>query len=298
MNERWAVDPAAGEDERDWRFLLDKFGPFTGRYILRYPDCWLDFLRVKAESLPDPRSAAMKRLIARAQQERKVLSISGRVSYDKSRTWLKNLLACGDLAASLQGVIVERIGTPPYWDLDSFSPPPCASVKVSGKNPQVFVQAAEALLSMSPSLYFVDPLFNPMKKGHRDVLIALLRGAISSGCESVDIWVQESKLSSTDASDQELIDKLAIIEKDSKSGRGWIRLHLIDDRVQWDEEFHDRYVFNEYGGIEFSRGFQLQNQMAIKVMPEAIHRSHIEAFARNRIGKHVVRSLQTSGAGR
>lgn len=298
MNERWGVDPAAGQDERDWRFLLDKFGPYTGRYILRYPDSWLDILRAKADSLPDPRSAAMKRLIARAEQEKKVLRINGRTPFDESRPWLTNLEAWSDFRGCLQGVIIERDRVSPHWDLDSFSPPPSASVKVPGKDPQAFVRAAEALLMMSPSLYFVDPLFNPTKKDHRDVMTALLRVAIRSGCESVDIWVQESNLSRARATDDELIDKLAVIEKASESGRGWIRLHLVDDHLQWDEEFHDRYVFNEYGGIEFSRGFQKQSQMGIKVMPAAIHKDHIEAFARGRIKKHVERVLQVNCLGR
>ena len=298
MNERWGVDPAAGQDERDWRYLLDKFGPYTGRYILRYPGSWLDVLRAKADSLPDPRSAALKRLIARAEQEKKVLRMKSSAPYDELQPWLTNLEACTSLRGGLQGVIVERVCKQPYYDLDSFSPPPSASTKIPGKDPQAFVRAAEALLLMSPSLYFVDPLFNPTKKGHRDVMTALLRVAISSGCESVDIWVQESSLLRAAVSDQELVDKLGVIEKDTHARQGWIRMHLVDDHLQWDEEFHDRYVFSEYGGIEFSRGFQPQSQMAVKVMPAAIHKDHLEAFPRGRMKKHVDRVLRTGSTGR
>lgn len=296
MNERWGVDPAAGQDERDWRFLLDKFGPYTGRYILRYPNSWLDILRAKAESLPDPRSSAMKRLIVRAEQDKKVLRVKGPMPYDESRPWLTNFEAWNGSRGGLQGVIVKQGCAPPHLDLDSFSPPPSVSASsVPGKDPLAFARAAEALLLMSPSLYFVDPLFNPTKKEHRDVMTALLRVAISSRCESVDIWVQESNLSRASASDEDLIDKLAVIEKDSKSGRGWIRLHLVDDHLQWDEEFHDRYVFNEYGGIQFSRGFQTQRKMGIQVMPEAIHLGHIDAFPRGGMKRNTVRVLMTGG---
>lgn len=289
MNERWGVDPQAGEDERDWRFVMSKFGPYTGRYIIQYPASWVQIVKSYADTLPDPRGASLKRIIDIAIQEKKILRLPGTKKLKEGKSWLSSIQEDREIFHSIKDLILRRGTDSGYVDIDNFNPPAVVSKKKNGLNAIDFLEECEALILLSPSLYFTDPYFNPTNPQHYKIMNSLLNSALKGRCESVDIWILESKIRFS-ATDEELAQWIRMRENKTNSNPGTIRLHLVDNDLK---DFHDRYIFNEYGGISFTRGFQAQQIMNVWVMPEDMHKSYIEVFPRGLCQPHIVRTIDT-----
>lgn len=266
LNELWGVDPRACSNHEQWRFVFDKFGPLAGRYISQAPAGWIEDAVSAAHELLPPHSAEVATLIRRALEEKKLLRLRQPVRFNSSKSWKASVMSCADLYKSLDRRLLCQPGEAEgkFYDYTTFNPPPICGGQFETKKSEDFVALTDAILRISPELYFTDPYFDPLKRGHAEVMTAMLTVAFKSRCDSVDIWAARNHL--MEEEDEDRARALQCIAQNSKSGGRPIVLHIVDKKQGTNIDSHDRCVFGIYGGIKFSKGFQLSS-VVVDVTP-------------------------------
>jgi hypothetical protein len=270
MNEKFAIEPSACRNSMEWRYLLEKFGPFSGRYGIKFPDNWQERLLKQVESQRWHEAEKVKILLRRADEEKALLDGKHRSRYVESKEWIENLEADPEAKVHLTNVILRKRRQDNQIDLDSLNFPPTAGERVPS-DVNSFLRVSEVLLTIGPELYFVDPFLNVLRSDYGDVLIGMLRVASKGACTKIEAWCSERKV---DADEREILSRITDIKKQSGFTRFPIHLHLVDDSSS-QYKLHDRWLFTQYGGIGFSQGFQRQSRnRAMNVWP--MDRKHLE----------------------
>src|SRR5690606_21075826 len=90
MNEHFAVEPTACASAAELRHLLEKFGPYAGRYIASFPASWVKAVRDAAGEWTDIERMRASVLLQRAE-ERYAVVWRRDLKFDNSKNWLQNL---------------------------------------------------------------------------------------------------------------------------------------------------------------------------------------------------------------
>lgn len=262
MHSEYAVEPAAiGADWETFRYLIEKFGFDKGRLISRMPRRWEKKVIAVAKEAGIS-ELQMKSLVERLKNtERQRVVDFGRV-YDPEAGWMENALAehakrpfraiigavaensCSDsVAATLCDEDHDLIATPISCDV-----------------PRTADALADALLPLAYAaneIDIVDPYFELRTLGQDFVgpLSALLAklSALGSAGKTVRIhWHTHGSR----PRDQDLATAAPGLT------RGIIppgfTLHLIEwEEIAGGEDFHDRYVLADCGGIMVGAGLSV-----------------------------------------
>lgn len=266
MNEKFAIEPSACKDSMEWRYLLDKFGPFTGRYGVKFPQDWEERLLGEISTENWREIEKIKVILRRALEEKVVLNMKGQSRYIDDKDWIENIESDRNARSEVFKLIVKSKRSDRELDLESFDLPPTAGERVP-TDVDSFIRVSEVLLLIAPELYFVDPFLNPLRDSYYEVLVGMLRVATRGSARRVSAWTSDRKV---DASESEIRDKLTEIKR--RSGFGFpVELLLVDDSASA-YKLHDRWLFTQYGGIGYSQGFQRQprnRQMNVWPMDKA-----------------------------
>ena len=264
MNERFAADPDCCNNSAELRHLLEKFGVFTGRYLVSYPDDWDTRLAEHMSSAAPVEASRISQLIRRAREQCGLIKMPTLMWMDHL-SWVDN--------ASKQ---VSQ--TPPRFDglvvpndarkiplrakaLDDFEVPPTAEERISS-TPEEYVRVTKMQLLIAHELILIDPYLNPCNKFHAPVLEALLKVVASPGskCKLVKICARGRDVLSDGTTETLIQDALnAIVARVQREKTFNLTYHLIDDSTSSDR-MHDRYLVSVKGGIQLSQGFQVQRR--------------------------------------
>lgn len=256
MNERSAVEPSACDSSFELKHLLEKFGPFTGRYLAAYPsDRWQNLLRRHIATWTPMEEKRAKRRLDQAI-ETGALVTAYRQTYHDGDTWTQNTERTQRSANPFKGVVVARQSAAgDFVSVEDFEVEPTAEERVRATADE-YVRTSESLLTASQELHFIDPYFNPCMNEHAVVLAAMLRVAAVGKCQSAILWMSEENLNKR-ASTAEAVRAVADIAKRSKflspkllRFRAYSELHGGSTRI------HDRYLLCLRGAIRFEHGFQ------------------------------------------
>lgn len=268
MNELYALDPEACSNAFELRYLLEKFGPFTGRYGVQYPASWeQEVLRATATWSELDRMRA-KEALHQARQRYAVLR--EKLEYVQSRDWFENLEVIRRKGVALSGAVVRRpppTETKDIHTVDSLDLPPTTDERIRGTKDE-YLRVSSALIRISPELALIDPYFTPSRRDHGSVLDAYLRAATSGPCKAVYIWAKPQE----GHSEQDVARALRAVCRGS-GFRGAVTLRLVDDSLS-DEYLHARYLLSIRGGIRFDVGFQetrRQREVDVSVVGKAVH---------------------------
>ena len=255
MNEIFAAEPTCFRNETELRSLLKQFGPYTGRYLAKYPPAWSEMVKKNMlKTVGDMEGAKIKRVLELADKERRAVA-AGDLQYDWNKPWVQNALklivpSCRQLDAivSADQLLEENVFT-----LDSLDIPPVAEEKM-GAQPREFVRVVKTLVSISERLVFVDPYVNPCKDDVYSVLLAIFKLA-RSGCVRVTLFAREDKLLESHTRSQ-LQNSMSKLRKESAlPAKCKFEIQPFND-AKSDEKVHARYLFSDEGGIRFDQGFQ------------------------------------------
>jgi hypothetical protein len=269
MNEKFAIAPHACTNSMEWRYLLEKFGPFAGRYGIKFPQNWEERLLIGVSTENWQELEKIKVLLRRAQERKSLLNWNTELKYLEHKDWIENLESNPASKIDILKAIVRKKSSAFEIDFDSLELPPTAGERISS-DVSSFVRVSEVLLTIGPELYFVDQFLNPLKKDHYDVLVGMFKTAARGAARKIDAWTTERRV---EASDQEIRNRL--IEIKNQSGFKYpIKLYLVDDTASY-YKLHDRWLFTQYGGVGFSQGFQrLSKSRPINVWP--MDKQHLE----------------------
>ena len=256
MNERFAVEPSACNSSFELKHLLEKFGPFTGRYLAAYPSTgWQGSLRRHIATWTPMEEKRAKRRLDQAIETGALVAAS-RQTYDVDDTWTQNAERAQRSANPFKGVVVARLSAAgDFVSVEDFEVEPTAEERVRATAGE-YVRASEPLLTASQELHFIDPYFNPCMNKHAVVLAAMLRAAAEGKCRSATLWTSEENLNNR-ASTAEAVRAVADIAKRSNFlSPKLLRFHAYTELPGGSTQIHDRYLLCPRGAIRFEHGFQ------------------------------------------
>ena len=259
MHSEYAVEPAAiGADWGTFRFLIDKFGFDKGRVISRIPKRWEKkvIAIAKDAGFSDVRMTKLVESL-RHTEKRRVVDF-GRC-YDPNANWMANALrehrrrpfraiigATVDAACS-----VSLTADICYDDHELFAVPTSRNV------PRTTDAIAGALLMFahaSREIDFVDPYFNisPHGQDYFGPLASLLRQLEGLGGAGKTIRIHWRTRESLPPVELVLDNAKQLFNEVIPHG---FVLQLCEwEEVEGGEDFHDRYVLSDCGGIMIGAG--------------------------------------------
>lgn len=288
MNEHYAVEPTACVNAAELRHLLERFGPYAGRYIAAFPRSWRQDVRATAMEWSDLEQARVTQSLRRAS-ERCAVVWRRDLEFDASKTWVQNFKATQSRKRPFAGAVVARencdTDLPSIDDLELAT---TADEKIAGL-PKEYARVSSTLLTVSPEVTLIDPYLDPVRDDRRRVLLELLRAAKSGRCRKFRIYARATAMSQPEAIEDTLRELLRKAGDPVKE----FEMNLVEDAHSSDK-LHARYLLSVRGALRFDRGFQTLpagRKNDISVVGEGVHRTLVQEFMEDRHGLEVVSRL-------
>ena len=280
MNEVYAANPSVIGSSADLRFLLSKFGPYAGRYLLKYPSFWHE--QVLSDGLSDLEQERIKALLRRAQEDLRFVARAS-APWHETHTWDENITKLLIEGAALHQVISHRAPSTSFIRYDDFDPAPTAEEQVLGTATE-YARVSKTLLSFSPELHFIDPYINLEKEEYYEPLKAMISVAARGKCQALYIWARQKNLI-TQANQNTFLTAqqgaLSRLKREAKCKDGTlVKMYLLEDESS-EHKLHARYLLSIKGGIRFDQGFQILRQSRtadISPIGQDLHHSLLERY--------------------
>jgi hypothetical protein len=253
MNELFAAEPSSCDSAMELKVMLSSFGPFTGRYLAKYPSLWESGVYKQFDAWPEVEAKRARATLSRAKQELALVPSDGR-GFDAKLSWIENLEKVQRSGAPFDGVIVSRAAskTGEYPSIEEFEVPPTAGVRIPA-TAGAYARASGILLYKSYELHFIDPYFDAIQSARRDVLQEMLTVAAKGRAKGAWIWARADRIG-PDARKM-CSEILRISEKSGFSLGRSLTLRVVNSQIDH-TRLHDRYLLSLYGAIRFEHGFQ------------------------------------------
>lgn len=259
MHSEYAVEPAAmGADWQTFRYLFEKFGFDKGRVISRLPKAWEKRVisSAKEAGVPDVK---MKSIIERLRGSKRIRVVELDRQYDPAIDWPDNarsehakrpfhaMIGCQKDATCAQAI------TPDECDDDN-----ALLVAPTSKNiprtPDEIASAVFLLALASKEIDLIDPYFDlrPVNGDYTGPLAALLGRLAATGCEPKTIRIHYR------THDKRPPDNLVARDAPGQT-QGFLPAGYVLKLYEWQEiaggeDFHDRFVLTECGGLTVGAG--------------------------------------------
>ena len=260
MHREYAVEPAAiGSSWETFLYVFEKFGFQKGRLISRFPKTWPSLV-IEAASEAGVGDMARHRIVEKLQQAKRTALIRMGRSYDPTLdSWVDNAIA-SHAVKPFHGIITSE-GRPEnvIVSLDELDEThSLMQVPISRNIPRTAADLARAcysLLYSAGEIDLVDPYFHLGMGGndYRSPLERIMRELHTAGKEKVCFRIHY-RAHPDRASQEDILQD---------PGR-WVivtippgyELHMYAwEERQGGEDFHDRYVLCDCGGMQVGAGF-------------------------------------------
>lgn len=260
------VSPSYCLEERDVLDLVAEFGPYSGRYVYKYPKLWISFFEKHIEQLHPVEKSAIKQLI-RTRLDLALFDINA--EYDDSSCWDENVkssprfrgvqIIVGD-ALDPKGFKSWRQSLPMIRDVRRHS----WSIGGSWSD---YRQAIEPLLAKAPACYLIDRHFDPFNNESYIFLRSLLEKVKATRCFEIHFITRYEAINRKGCFGPKLSPKDVEIEINRlllpivPQGRKLI-FHFVTEDKQGGEHLrmHNRFFLTKHGAIDFGIGFDLIDQ--------------------------------------
>lgn len=297
MNELYAADPVVCKNSSELKLLLASFGPYTGRYLAKYPVNWSSVVEKNLGNVGDIELTRIKTLLRRATEN---LALVPRIlSWRAEEDWLSNampfLLKTQSLPAVFDGLIATTAEPPTIHLMQDLDFPPTADESIDAVANE-YARTSKILLLLCSELALIDPYLNPLKQSYAPVLKAIFEVAAKGRAQKISLWVRASEIFGSGAiaatkTDLERALRRFATDAKFKAGRV-IEMILVDDSRE--TNLHDRFLLSIKGAIQFGQGFQkLSIGRRVGVAPvgrnrhQALVGIHIEGKHDMRVVEHV-----------
>lgn len=268
MNDKWGVDPVTCVNPDQWELLLQKFGPYSGRYIYQYPMNWVSEVKKLSAQATDKEVYMLETLLIEAEKSKKILKLRRYPAFNLARSWTENWRENKFQFPDAAGAISKSEIPDTCYGLDFAKKLPATAGRDIPATSESIVNACEVILQISPVVHFVDYKFSLSRESHCRVMADLLSYSAEADCRSATIWIREKDCGLSDAERRE---KLKQIKTRAGLKDNVLRMNLVDDSVST-VKMHNRYLFGPHGGVQLGQGFQvLKGTVAAEPMAAGFH---------------------------
>lgn len=252
MNDLLAVAPNAHRDSFELRFLLDRLGPYIGRYVAKLPSDWERDFYAYCDTLPPVDGLACKQFF----QKRKSAFIPGRKSWDRGQPWAMNVQTLIEQGERFTGVIAApgapgRFPTLRDFDWDAVPDSKDRDVLCTARE---YAEAASVLIRNNPRIILVDPYFCPQIATCSSVIREFCSVGTGSRFARLELIVRENILCEKKSLTEVVKGAQKLLSGIDCPSMG-IWLIPVDDSSSL-RAMHERFLVAETGALEFGYGFQ------------------------------------------
>lgn len=279
------VDPRFAIESRDVIDFLGEFGPFSGRYVPRYPSDWASKLREHIEDLSIKDPVKRQAMLERLRREAPLCTVPVSWRWSEEQSWRSNVqLALPEKANRL--VVGDALDPEPFkaWvdALEEIRETRRRSWPFHGGISE-FLEACLPLLLNSPAAYLIDPYLDLFSELGEMLLRSILDASKGSRCYSVQVITRRSACGShgrkNDASlmsDEEIESLLRRVYKSVLPKDRELKLHLISEGMPGEHllRMHDRFFLTVYGALNFGQGFFVLKQPLPQQNAYVLERDH------------------------
>lgn len=281
MNEYYAAEPACIASATDFKHLLEKFGPETGRYLRTYPTEWLSEIEKVMDAIGPIAHEKFKTLARRAKEKRRLIGSS--MPYNSDDAWVDNVVReLKKVPPRINyAIAAQHFNFDKVVAFDDFELAPTAEERIEGIETE-YARVCELLLKASHELVFVDPYINPCKQDTKKVLDRLLKIASGGKAMKITFIARHDEVIGAKRSDKSDVALNLSSLKDRSNLRADCQLvmELYDD-CQAIEKMHPRYLLSIWGGIRLDQGFgRLPKSRRVDVSPvsQGIHEDLVKIY--------------------
>lgn len=285
MNEEFAIDPAIASRNNELRLLLSKFGFYEGRFVSRFPKRWF---AQALEGITDQVLRQRMLVLLEWAKEHALFLPSGR-TYDAAEPWIANAVAQQRSSTPFDSVIsLERRPEAEHIDdVDPASFRPSRDSRVTGTVTNI-MNVLRPLLSLSGSLYLIDPYFKPWATGTRKLLKEVFHESFGARCVSFKAFVSGTEwLRDMDQAESRITDALPKLPAGQKS----FSVVVCDD-LATTSDIHARYLFSEKGGIRLDKGLRADRvKVDISFIDGSVHEDLMKTYVERPLPFNIVREF-------
>ncbi len=283
------VDPCFALEGRDLEDFFSEFGPFSGRYVPRFPNSWPSMLRsyIEDQSVVELPPVRRQRLLERIRRELETSTYPVNWQWDDSLSWADNVVRTGNkpLGALIVGHALEPAPFLPWTDaFQEIRESRWHSWAFRGLVDE-YLRACTPLLLNSPAAYLVDQYLDVFSDAGKKILSSLLNASKGSKCYAIEVvtsWRACGSRYHGQASEpmsyKEIERTLSSIYSGLRPSDRALRLHLVRQGELGSEELrlHDRFFITRFGAINFGQGFLMLDQPLPQQNASVVSREHHE----------------------
>ncbi|BDU71557.1 hypothetical protein [Mesoterricola silvestris] len=256
MLHEFALDPEAVEDLKDLRFLQEAFGLPKGRLLAELPEGWAAavFKRLGGAgglnaSKVTERLVELKRcMTARPSNPIGPFLTVAQVEHQRCR--FHAILTADRAVPEIPLIPFQEVTESPLWQ----SPRSIAWPRERG----TILKRLRVFGSLTRELHLIDPYFNLRFAGCRNFLEELLTLILEGrGREACHVRVHFHLSAKHTGSSIPIEDWTLRLNRLTKWRPLSVNISLWDDE-SFHTRFHNRYLLNDSGGIQFGDGLELQ----------------------------------------
>lgn len=261
MLREYAVEPTLISDHHSARYFLEKFGCERGRLIGDFPTGWA-LVVLGALKCPPVKKAQVEVLLARAKA---AIAKRQGATFDPAKAWLEQAIA-EDLrgpATTFDAIVADGAEKPPKvvdgHSLDEsderWSAPTDLMVRRDSGD---MADSIHRLLCVSRRVRFVDPYFDGRVKKSKSILEFIQRATAGHrhGAPTFEIHAANAKKAA-----QWYVDE-GLAEFQLRLPTGVVVTYYQWAEKTGGEQFHNRYVITDVGGVEFGAGLDPKSGQA------------------------------------
>jgi len=248
MNEEFSVDPGAFDNAMELKYLLEKFGFFQGRFIVKSPSKWVGKVYDQLIKLPDIEQARARSILAK----NKDALVPFGCELDSRLSWLENIHQQVQ-NNKISGVITNEKNEWGYPNLDEVD----NDYLLGGHGQRVlnkaenYTKITRRLLELSHEIVLVDPYLALDKSKNEKVLASFLEVAQREKSKYFVVWAREGSGMKTKEAYQEMLETKY---KPRLSKKSRLTVKLVKDKHSVNE-MHARLMLSSLGGFSFDKGF-------------------------------------------
>jgi hypothetical protein len=252
----FALEPSLLSNWRDFRFFVDHFGISHGRLISRYPKRWK---RLVYESLAGCGDIERKKI------EERLSTIDDRIYKRQNCTWTDGQQWLANAEAEHQrlpfhAIIAATHPNGPAYVLDGNTLDETNKIwcvddqEVVERNAVAMAKSISAMLQLSHEIILVDPHFDPQRQGFRNPLREFLAAALQGRTAAVITKVEIHTSEDDDKPSTQLFHDRCRQSLPQLIPTG-MSVHIYRwKEIDGGDEFHNRYVLTDIGGVKFNTG--------------------------------------------
>lgn len=251
MNERIGLAPRCFQDARELKYILERLGPYEGRFAADFPSAWKRAALEYAEDLGQVEFARIRELLVR--HHRSGFIACGLV-YSPVDSWTTNARRV-QAGANQFALVVADLKEPSEFprladvELDSLPGSRDWRGQATAEN---YAALAEPYINATPVLSIVDPHFSIERDSDFRVVQSLVSRLSSPRCCRLLIFSRMD--SSVRGADKRLRERAKRILDSTKALREGIDFYFLSDLA--DKRQHARYLIGSHGALRFDAGFR------------------------------------------